>query len=174
MNKIPYELYKGRKLNISHLRVFGCKCFVLNNRKESLGKFDAKADEDIFLGYSLHSKAYRVFNSRTLSVEEYVHVVCDETKSIVQDNSLEEEDVGFQEKDSSLENDIKSEELEQSKEISTTMLKEFPRKWRTQKDLSLDNIIGEISKDVSTSSRLRVLCNNMAFFFLRLNKETLM
>ena len=43
-----------------------------------------------------------------------------------------------------VEDDIKAEEHEQSKEISTTMPKEFLRKWRTQKDLSLDNIIGEI------------------------------
>ena len=52
LKKIAYELYKGRKPNISHLRVFGCKFFVLNNGKESLGKFDAKVDEAIFLGYS--------------------------------------------------------------------------------------------------------------------------
>ena len=43
------------------------------------------------------------------------------------------------------------------------MPKEFPREWRTQKDLPLDNIVGEISKGVSTNSRLRILCNNMAF-----------
>ena len=65
LKKTPYELYKGRKTNISHLRVFGCKCFVLNNGKESLGKFDAKANETIFLGYSLQSKTYRVINKRT-------------------------------------------------------------------------------------------------------------
>jgi len=90
LKKTPYELYKGRKPNISYLRVFGCKCYVLNNGINSLGKFDAKADEAIFLGYSLYSKAYKVFNRRTLSVEEFVHVVCDDTNSIVQDNSLEE------------------------------------------------------------------------------------
>jgi len=47
---------------LSHLRVFGCKCFVLNNGKEKLGKFDAKADDGILLGYSSNSKAYKVFN----------------------------------------------------------------------------------------------------------------
>lgn len=27
LNKTPYELLKGRKPNLSHLHVFGCKCF---------------------------------------------------------------------------------------------------------------------------------------------------
>ena len=43
-----------------------------------MGKFDSKANEAIFLGYSLTSKAYIVFNRRTLNVEEYMHVVFDE------------------------------------------------------------------------------------------------
>ena len=51
LKKTPYELFNGRKPNISHLHVFGCKFFVLNNGKENLGKFDAKSDEGIFLGY---------------------------------------------------------------------------------------------------------------------------
>ena len=63
LKKTPYELYKGRKPNISYLRVFGCKCYVLNNGINSLGKFDAKADEAIFLGYSLYNKAYKVFKT---------------------------------------------------------------------------------------------------------------
>jgi len=29
----PYKIWKGRKQNISHLKVFECKYFVLNNRK---------------------------------------------------------------------------------------------------------------------------------------------
>ncbi|RDY01133.1 putative mitochondrial protein, partial [Mucuna pruriens] len=39
-----------------------------------LGKFDSKVDKGIFLGYSNTSKAYRVFNSRTLVVEESIHI----------------------------------------------------------------------------------------------------
>nr|KYP51976.1 Copia protein [Cajanus cajan] len=66
LKKTPYEIYNGRKPNISYFRVFGCKCFVLKNGKEKLGKFDAKDDGAIFLGYSINSKAYRVYNKRTL------------------------------------------------------------------------------------------------------------
>ncbi|KAI5415607.1 hypothetical protein KIW84_040865 [Lathyrus oleraceus] len=79
LNKTPYELLKGRKPNVSHLHVFGCKCFVLNNGKENLGKFDSKADEGIFLGYSQSSKAYRVYNKRLHIVEESMHVSFDES-----------------------------------------------------------------------------------------------
>ena len=37
---------------------------------ENLGKFDAKSDEGIFLGYFINSWAYRVYNNRTKTVEE--------------------------------------------------------------------------------------------------------
>lgn len=43
-----YDLYKGRKLKISHLHIFGCKCFVLKNKKDNFGKFDTKFGEVIF------------------------------------------------------------------------------------------------------------------------------
>jgi len=78
LKKTPYELFNGRKPNISHLKVFGCNCFVLNNGKENLGKFDEKADNGIFIGYSSNSHAYRVYNKRLMIVEESVHVVFDE------------------------------------------------------------------------------------------------
>ena len=50
LNKTPYELFKGRRPNIMHLRVFGCKCYVHNNGKDALGKFDPRSDEAIFWG----------------------------------------------------------------------------------------------------------------------------
>jgi len=78
LKKTPYELFNGRKPNINHLRVFGCSCFVFNNGKESLGKFDEKADLGIFIGYSLTSNAYKIYNKRLMTVEESVHVVFDE------------------------------------------------------------------------------------------------
>ena len=43
-----------------------------------MSKFDAKADEGIFLGYSSISKAFRVFNKKRRIVEESIHVKFDE------------------------------------------------------------------------------------------------
>ncbi|GJY69535.1 putative ribonuclease H-like domain-containing protein [Tanacetum coccineum] len=43
-------------------------------RKDHLGKFDGKADEGFFVGYTLNSKAFRVFNSRIRIVEENLHI----------------------------------------------------------------------------------------------------
>ena len=49
-----------------------------DQEKLYLKKFDAKAQRGIFLGYSERSKAYRVYNSETLCVEESMHVKLDE------------------------------------------------------------------------------------------------
>jgi len=73
LNKTAYELFKGRKPNISYFHQFGCTCYILKN-KVYLKKFDAKAQKGIFLGYSERSKAYRLYNSETHCVEESMHV----------------------------------------------------------------------------------------------------
>ncbi|GJW29902.1 putative ribonuclease H-like domain-containing protein [Tanacetum coccineum] len=55
------------------MRPFGCPVTILNTI-DHLGKFNGKADEGFFVGYSLNSKAFRVFNSRTRIVEENLHI----------------------------------------------------------------------------------------------------
>ncbi|GJV53682.1 putative ribonuclease H-like domain-containing protein [Tanacetum coccineum] len=72
-NKTPYELFLGRKPALGFMRPFGCPVTILNTI-DHLGKFDGKADEGFFIGYSINSKAFRVFNSRTRIVEENLHV----------------------------------------------------------------------------------------------------
>ncbi|KAI3666943.1 hypothetical protein L6452_41984 [Arctium lappa] len=79
-NKTAYELFHGRKPSINFLHIFGCQCFILNNR-DTLGKFDPKANEGVFLGYSSISKAYMVFNKGRQIVEETIHVTFDESRS---------------------------------------------------------------------------------------------
>ena len=79
LNKTSYELWNNRK-KISYLRVFRCKYFILNT-KDNLEKFDSKADEGIFLGYSSSSKEYIVFNKRIIVVEESMHIIFYESNS---------------------------------------------------------------------------------------------
>nr|GEZ45546.1 hypothetical protein [Tanacetum cinerariifolium] len=50
--------------------------------KSKSGKFEEKEDEGYFIGYSMSSKAFRVFNKRTRRVEENFHVEFLENKAI--------------------------------------------------------------------------------------------
>nr|GEY44448.1 hypothetical protein [Tanacetum cinerariifolium] len=80
-NKTPYELFNSRTPSIGFLRPFGRHVMILNTL-DHLGKFDAKGDEGYFVGYSMSSKAFRVFNKRTKKVEENLHVDFLENKLI--------------------------------------------------------------------------------------------
>nr|GEW37357.1 hypothetical protein [Tanacetum cinerariifolium] len=72
-NKTPYELLTGRQPIISYLRPFGCHVTILN-AIDQLGKFDGKSDSEFVVGYSLNSKAFKVYNLETKRVEENMHV----------------------------------------------------------------------------------------------------
>nr|GFB61278.1 hypothetical protein [Tanacetum cinerariifolium] len=65
-DKTPYELINKRKPNIKFFRVFGCRCYLLNDYKD-VGKLKAKGDIGVFVGYSKESVAFRIYNKRTLS-----------------------------------------------------------------------------------------------------------
>jgi len=80
LKRTLYELWIGRKPNISYFKVFCSKYFILNT-KDNLDKFDLKFNVGIFLGYSSSSKAYRVYNNRTLYLKESMHVVFEETQN---------------------------------------------------------------------------------------------
>ena len=55
-----------------------------------MGKFNSQSDEGIFLGYSSTSKAYRVYNKRTIKVMETVNVVIDESSDSSSEKGIEE------------------------------------------------------------------------------------
>nr|GEZ02224.1 hypothetical protein [Tanacetum cinerariifolium] len=80
-NKTPYELFNGRSPAIGFLKPFGCHVMILNTF-DHLGKFEEKGDEGYYIGYSMSSKAFRVFNKRTRRVEENLHVEFLENKAI--------------------------------------------------------------------------------------------
>jgi hypothetical protein len=72
-----FQLRFGRKPFISHLRPFGCKCFVL--KYENLDNFESRSFDGILLGYNPHGRSYRVFILETNTVVESCDVTFDET-----------------------------------------------------------------------------------------------
>nr|GEZ34537.1 retrovirus-related Pol polyprotein from transposon TNT 1-94 [Tanacetum cinerariifolium] len=76
-DKTPYELINKRKPNINFFRMFGCRCYLLNDY-EDIGNLKAKGDIRVFVGYSKESAAFKIYNKRTRKIHESVNVNFDE------------------------------------------------------------------------------------------------
>nr|GFC50573.1 retrovirus-related Pol polyprotein from transposon TNT 1-94 [Tanacetum cinerariifolium] len=108
-DKTPYELMNKRKPNIKFFRVFGCRCYLLNDY-EDVGKLKAKGNIGVFVGYSKESAAFRIYNKRTRKIHESVNIMKSSTTNVETSNvkiPLNEEEVfhesseSFQEESSS-------------------------------------------------------------------------
>ncbi|GJT29226.1 retrovirus-related pol polyprotein from transposon TNT 1-94, partial [Tanacetum coccineum] len=90
--KTPHELFRGGLPNISFLHVFRCPTYI-HNHKDYLGNLDEKANNGYFLGYSLVSKAFRVFNTRRQQIEETFHISFDESIEAIRFSKPSVEDI---------------------------------------------------------------------------------
>ncbi|KAI0503952.1 hypothetical protein KFK09_014899 [Dendrobium nobile] len=174
LDKTPYEILKGRTPNLSHLHVFGCKVLIHNNRKSHLGKFDPKSDEGVFLGYSSVGKSFRMFNKRTLMVEETTHIVFDESDprkpGVEDDDDVGEITTGVENLEKGVEHQntkgvgdvtqgVENVDLEERVGPSHTL----PRDWRYSTSHPKDLILGDPSIGVRTRHGLRKEVNHSAF-----------
>lgn len=89
-DKTPYEYLYGRSPNVSYFKKFGSRCFI--KRSYYIGKFDAKRDEGIFLGYSTKRKAYKYYKNQTKKIIESVNVRVDEFPEKSKENNKKEEE----------------------------------------------------------------------------------
>jgi hypothetical protein len=55
------EILYNQKINLDHLKVFGCTCFVHKNR---LDKLDFTSTKAIFVGYSIQQKWYKCYDPK--------------------------------------------------------------------------------------------------------------
>jgi transposase InsO family protein len=89
----PYEAWHGKQPDVKHLRVFGCLAFV-HVPEEKRTKLDYKSKAHIFLGYSLTSKAYRLYDPITKKMVVSRDVIFREharySPSILEEINLEE------------------------------------------------------------------------------------
>jgi hypothetical protein len=76
--KTPKELFSGDKLNLQHLKIFGCTThtLILNSTKN---KLDPKSKLCWLVSYDTNTKAYKLFNPRTNKVFFSHDITFDET-----------------------------------------------------------------------------------------------
>jgi hypothetical protein len=72
-SKTPQEAWTGKKPNVSHLRVFGCKTYV-HIPDEKRSKLKSKSVPCVFLGYCEGTKTYCL--------------MCVETKRIIKSQNV--------------------------------------------------------------------------------------
>ena len=101
-----------------------------------------------------------------MTIEESIHVSFDETnitssrEEFLDDIADSLEDMHNQERD------LKRKRNEENKDVQDDVAQEnddIPKEWKTSRNHRLDNIIGDISKGVTTRHFLKDLCNNMTF-----------
>ena len=76
--KTPYEKWNERKLNVSHLKVFGSIVFVKTTRR--LSKIEDRSKCMVFMGYEVGSKAYWCLGRATIRIHIRRDVLFAETK----------------------------------------------------------------------------------------------
>jgi hypothetical protein len=172
-DKTPYELWFGRTPSVKYFKVFESKCYI-KRLDESLGKFDARSNEGIFLGYASNKKAYRFYNLRLHKIFESTDVRVDDLKTIkiknqetISTNKDEDDDETF---DTQLKEVEESEKEREEDDMDTSdseedseygrIREEFPRRdARTPSRIIHKNhpkelIIGDMNDGVQTTRQL--------------------
>nr|GEV19547.1 retrovirus-related Pol polyprotein from transposon TNT 1-94 [Tanacetum cinerariifolium] len=152
-NKNPYELFRGRTLALSFMRLFGCHVTILNTL-DHLGKFNGKSDDGFFVEYSLNSKNARNDEPQPSSdggnkddegVSKESRISNQERSSI----NIVSPNVNTHRPSINTDstNDNAKEDLSN---ISTTYLVPSIPNTRYHRDHSLDHVIGDVQSSVQT------------------------
>jgi len=162
-DQTPYELLYGKPHTVKHFKVFGSKCFI-KKTNEKLGKFEPRADEGIFLGYSYRIKGYKCYNKRFPKIVECIDVVIDEACINLEQVTLAKEDDNDEDGELfplSNQNDIEEETNEGSEE-DTSDRENAPSRY-VQKNHPESQILGEKGSGVQ---KIRTLAGTYIYLAL--------
>ena len=73
-----YEVWKGTKPKVKYFHIFGSAFYIFTD-KDQVERKDSIGDKGIFLGYFSSRRSYRVFNSRTGMIMEFINVKIDDS-----------------------------------------------------------------------------------------------
>ncbi|GKC19730.1 retrovirus-related pol polyprotein from transposon TNT 1-94, partial [Tanacetum coccineum] len=154
--KTAYDVFRGRSPDISYFHVFGCHVHI-HNHKDHLGKFDEKADDGFFPGYSLVAKAFR--NCITYE-EPFEFTIADDLPAIYEIDHDESADIL---ESAAPQDDVLSESISDDQPTliilpSAEVIPQIPvpqDRWLREKHIELVNIIGEPLAGITTKSRIR-------------------
>ncbi|KAI4365292.1 hypothetical protein MLD38_021288 [Melastoma candidum] len=178
LDKTHYELYKGKVPNISYFHLFGSPCYILRLPKDNVGKFDARSDEGVFLGYSESSKAYQVFNKGTLVVEESINaiindfqyteepVLSDIPSSQLTAAELQKESIVPLKTDSIqihsiIGHDANTEGTSENNDSEENLLDRVPTLYKKRHPMK--QVIGDVQKGIQTRHSANLFCEHSAF-----------
>ncbi|GKA16340.1 retrovirus-related pol polyprotein from transposon TNT 1-94 [Tanacetum coccineum] len=152
--KTSYDVFRERSPDISYFHVFGCPVHI-HNHKDHLGKFDEKADDGFFPGYSLVAKALRkVMQSTSMktdpfqmmnSLNQRVKLLTDLFEPAEPQNNVIIELISDVQPSPTI--------SPSAKFILQTLVPQD--KWSKEKHIKLVNIIGEPLAGITTRSRIR-------------------
>lgn len=71
--KTPYEIFCGKKPDVSNLRLYGSKVFVRKPEQKRRSKWDKKAEMGILIGYS--ENGYRVLLNNEIIVARHIEII---------------------------------------------------------------------------------------------------
>jgi hypothetical protein len=161
LKKTSYKLLTCNKPNVSYFRLFRSKCYILV-KKGRHSKFAPKVVEGFLLGYDSNTKAYRGFNKSSGLVEVSSDVVFDETNGSPREQvDLDDVDEEHVPQDASMNQGRAHEEKDKEEEAQQAPPTQV---WATiLRNHLVDQIMGDISKGVTTRSCLANFCEHYSF-----------
>ncbi|KAL6322438.1 hypothetical protein AAG906_008093 [Vitis piasezkii] len=124
----PLEVLQQKKPDLSHLKVFGCTCFVHLSATQRRDKLDPRAVKCVFLGYSQTQKGYRCYDTtaKRLFVSRDVQFV--ETSPIFENSNQGEILSDFHPTEASVESTINQVVQESAPNIDISEQTTLPRR----------------------------------------------
>jgi hypothetical protein len=90
--KTPEEMFTAKKLEVSHLKIFGCPVFI-HIPKEKRNKLEPSEKKGIFVGYCEVSKAFRIYIPGHCHIEISRDVTFDEEAALKKSEICQLEEV---------------------------------------------------------------------------------